>query len=323
MDKKDFDTLDEAQAARDLDFAEHVKRDILPGLFLDLEHAIPGYFDLPDWEKFCGLMRTNEKHAHKGNALLLDFDETSDGAPMRGLVFPGKNLTYSATKDCGESKVTVFTPAVWTGGYGVEGNPITNSIDYFYSNMQKDYKALPVPYKVAMLAAYIRQYVIVRETDACRFAAGMSDTLPLMRWDAELLKAGNGQVFGWRVAIRDTTPTNDMAKHIARHLKNFADGAKVEPWGVLPDGKPRFADQGKRPRTRRTSTLLLEDFVYRYLPEHGYRLANIHPEGVKLTWEEAYIIFNDMHPGIYKDWDTFRKSYSNAKTSYGWEVHGG
>ena len=309
---EDFATRTEAQSLRDDAFLSATRERFVEPLVSELRAAIPNYEHLGWYERFGALMQMNEEHAPKGAALLLDFGTVASGVtedgvevayankPARGLVFSGTSSGYGIEERDG---LKIYTPLLAEDGLGV--GPFTFRVD---ETILSD-TALPLPFRVAALALYVRQNTFSTLADSCRFAAGQVQLENSRRWYLDPIVSGLGELFGWRVLVRDITPTNPLAQHIAGVMRDAA--ATQRYTRPIADLTPRK----ERRRTRRQSTEAIVWFVDVYLQENGMHVLRS-GEGRKISWKRAYDMFREMFPDMYTHGHkSFSNSYHNAKRS--------
>ena len=312
----DFDRMTESQRMRDAAFLGRMWRRYVVPLAQELEEAVPGYGAMGAYEKFVALMRLNEEHAPDGTPLPLDLAVVEGGIDedgrhvayangrASGLVFSGRSDQYEMEDRNG---VAVYSARI------AGGRPIGIDRGGKVDAASLDDSTLPLPFRVALLALYVRQNVFVTTADSCRFAAGIVRNPELRRWFIDGIESDQRQLFGWTVHIRDTTPTNELVIYLAQQMRRSAE--RAERAHRLYSGARSVAelDQGaKRRRTRQQSTELLVWFIDEYLPSQGMHVGRT-GSGEHVSWKRAYEMFDEMHPGLYKDFRSFSNSYHNAK----------
>lgn len=315
--KKRFDKLTEPQALRDEAFVSNVRREYVEPLLTELCNAVSGYEGMDDLGKFNALMRLNEEHAPKGTHLMLDFGSfpkiyiTEGGAfeEACAAVYSGDVALYN----CGEVNGTKrYVPLIENSRVGVNGRGA--GVGYLISRdglPSPLYESLPLPFRVALIALYLRENVIVNYAESCRFAAGALQELTCRRVLLGTHGSGHLARFGWQLNIRDNTPENQMFVEIARSLRSRTAQEEAFFGGKSPFLAEHKQDEPRR-RARNTSTELLIDFIERELPSRGLYVGR-KGSGRRITWEQAYFMFDELHPNRYASKKSFADSYSNAK----------
>ena len=316
--EKGFDQVTDAQRVRDAEYIEVIRRELVAPLLEDLEAAIPNYKAMGEAERFVELMKLNEPHALEGFYLPLDFGSIDGFGQARGAVFSGCTNLH-AYHEKGGAKI--YQPLFEDYPVGTSGSLISDigflisPPDGFGEGLGKVYTELPLPYRIAVVALCIKQNVVVSPVKACRFAAGWDETLEPRRWVAHSVQGSTFQRFGWLIAIRDTTPSNDFCKHLGGTLRSIVSRQTESfPGWIDKDGEhfPLYSADKTNKRTRRDSTKALMDYFDRYLPEHGLYVGRS-GNGERISWKRAYKLFNDLHPNIYKSDKSFRNAYFNAR----------
>lgn len=318
MGKKDFDAFTKSQMQRDSRVIREIEERYVRPLQAEIEAVIPGYRDMSERNKFVELMRLNQPHAPKGDWLMVHFGHTSpdDGYyKMESAVYLGGDHRVTCfTVDGVKCYHPIFIMNQQPGVTVRPGNRLYNNAQMFIEEETEDYLAFPIPFKIALIAQLIRQNLPVDLCSACRFVAGFESELTMRRWRINEAIGGNWQIFGWNIEIRDTIPENELLTHIARHIRATAEerASNFIGWPSDEGEITLFSEYDPRKRKPRESTELLVDFIERDLPSNGYYVGRS-GEGTKLTWEQAYIRFNDLHPDIYSSRKSFEDSYHNAK----------
>ena len=321
-----YDELTEPQQVRDSAIVEQIRAAYIEPLLAEINEAIPDYANLDDWGKFLALMRLNEEVALKGDCLMLDFGWCSNDGRAYAAVYSGDTRPCICNEFEG---VKVYTPLYRDSVMGTGEQGHLHNIGYLLNspNMRKEYSplhdfydesvyhGLPLPFRVALLALYLRQNVLVRHMDACRYVAGMDSQIDCKRFMIEEARSERFQNYGWILRIRDTMPSNDMMKALARVMRwsTKSNAELLGPTNV--DGSLLYAEYEPNKRQRRThnkSTELLIDFVEREIPSRGFHVGR-KGSGEPLSWDKAYLMFNELHPDIYSSTKSFRDSYYNAK----------
>lgn len=320
MGKKDYKHLTESQKQRDLSFLQDVTERYLNPLLVELNEAIPSYSELSEWERFMALMRINQEYFENGNALCLDFGYCEERQiQMRGWVFPHTNLLTPI--DYGDG-VTVFDPWFQESQVGtIERMVFSGNVQVVLERRPDMYNALPLPYKIAVMALHIRQNVITTRIASCRCAACWDNSLTVYRQLATQIIGANQQRFGWSVFIRDTMPENNMGIDIAKTLKALAEAdislndAYIETKsGDVPTYAEHEPDKKQR-RANRQTTNNLKDFFTRYLPSQNLYVGRS-GEGTRISQSEAFELFDAMYPNQYCDYDSFFKSYYTQRKKW-------
>lgn len=318
MGNKDFDSLTQAQVSRDYMFVDNVREELINPLLDELEEAIPGYKSMDEWERFIALMKLNEDAAPVGDFLMLDFGRYADKGNMRGAAFTGGIPMILMTKQDGAE---VYIPYFQNALNTTDAYLLSRTLGAVLVEPGEDYEPFPLPFRIAAIALYLRQNVLISEIESCRFAAGLTDVPKLSRWIAQPLEAISRQRYGWSLVLRDTRPENEMALHVARALRQKAadetawlgEDAKTL-YGVVPL-YAEYEPGKKQTRSRHETTESLVDFIERFLPAHGYHVGRA-GDGEKLTWEQAMEMFKEQYPKLahkYNSVKSFSDSYRNAR----------
>lgn len=306
-----FVELTEPQQVRDSAIVEQIRAAYIEPLLTEINEAIPDYANLDDWGKFLALMRLNEEVALKGDCLMLDFGWCSNEGRAYGAVYSGDTRPHAYQEYEGTK---VYTPFYLDSDMGIGSSALLNNVGYLLDPEVDDgsvYSRLPLPFKVAVLALYLRQNVLVTLMDSCRLAAGMTTEISCKRWLLGRAQSEKLQNYGWILRIRDTMPSNEMVKALA-HLMRWNRRTAIELFGPThADGTLLYADE-KQKRSPNKSTELLIDFVERDIPSRGLHVGR-KGSGEPLSWDKAYLMFNELHPDIYSSTKSFRDSYYNAK----------
>ena len=318
MGNKDFDSLTSAQMSRDSMFVDSVREALINPLLEELEGAIPGYKCMDEWDRFIALMKLNEDVAPVGDFLMLDFGHNNEKSNMRGAVFTGEMPMILMTKLDGTE---VYIPYFQNAQNTPDANILTKMLGAVLVDPDEDYEPFPLPFRVAAIALYLRQNVIVSEVESCRFAAGLTDMPKLSRWIAQPLESRSMQRYGWSLMLRDTRPENEMALHIARALRQKAAddtawlGEDAKTFYGVVSLYAEYESGKKQTRSRHETTESLVDFIERFLPAHGYHVGRT-GEGERLSWEQAMEMFKEQYPKLankYNSVKSFADSYRNAR----------
>lgn len=320
---KDFDSLTDSQRARDAALVEHIRGVFIVPLIAELESAIPGYSDMDKADRFAELMKLNEVNAPNGAYLMLDFGRLNYER-LVSAVYSGDSSSHVVyTQHKGGFKT--YEPLFRESFGGVPGAIITD-IEYLLEppdghdvGFRDAYEHFPLPFKIAVIAQYIRQNVVTTAQNACLFAAGCIDSLETSRFLLRAMEGTSFQRFGWSITLRDTMPENEMGIFLAQSMRRaaIAESKRFPGWPV-GDGEalmPLYANDKGQTRTRHQSTQLLEDFFTRYLPQNGLYVGRS-GKGERISMKRAHAIFNEKHPGLYKSPTSFANSYYNAKKNW-------
>lgn len=312
---EDFNILNDAQGARDSYMVNKIRDDLIAPLVCELEAAIPGYKAMGNESRFAALMKLNEEHAPNGYSLVLDFGMSDNGTRLRSAVYSGRNDLHLYSERDGYK---IYDPWFLESFGGVPGS-IASNIEYLLfpphghdHGFRSVYDGLPLPFKIAVSAQYIKQNVVTTTPKACQFAAGWVSAIEPSRFVCVPMEGTSLQRFGWLIALRDTKPQNEMGIHIAKALRSYTDSAAQQFPGWPVDGElvPLFA--AEQTRTWHKSTELLVDFVERVLPSMGLYMGRS-GKGKRISIKKAYSMFDELHPGLYKSPKTFYNSYLNAR----------
>lgn len=320
----EFLHITEAQALRDRAFIRNVRRDYIDSLMQELNELIPGYDEMSERDKFAALMKENEKVPDTGYNLVLDFgiDVELMAQNRERVSFPARSLVFSGRREQAYVDAQDFVmhyPTLATSKYGIPNGASFTNAGLLW--IDKEERALPPVFRVALIAQYIRENILVSLVDACRFAAGWVDEIEPRRIQVERVVSDQSQVFGWSITIRDTMPSNEMMRDLARVLRALA------AWDVEENGEftlelgtnqptelPLFDGYEPSKRTPRATTNMLVSFIEDYLPREGLRVRRDSDKSLKkITWKQAYDMFDEMHPGIYMDAKSFETSYNNYR----------
>ena len=326
MGKKDYRLLTESQLKRDGAFLDSVVSRFIVPLLNDLANAIPGYFQLSEWERFVALMRMNQAYFDKsnGNALCLDFgycEEQQKG--MRGWVFP--HVALFTGDVCSDDAIS-FHPLFQESQAGMvdtfeHSGKTVESIERLPTDFHITFDELPLPYRIAVIALHIRQSIITTREGSCRLAAGWDTQISIHRQYIQPLITEGMQRYGWSVLIRDTIPENKMGEDIVRRIKTWVetDLSLYPAYLDTADGNiPTYAEHEpdkKQRRANRETTNNLRDFFTRYLPSENLYVGRS-GEGKRISQAEAFELFDEMYPGQYCDCDSFFKSYYTQRKKW-------
>lgn len=337
---KDFTRQTSSQLLRDEQIIALMREKVVEPLVEELNEVVPSYSDLSDCEKLCALLRLNEEHAPHGNYLIADFGQIKGFTDTKCAFYAGKqNRLFDhiciVEGDAAAKRHLPLHANTTRLGIDFDTTLPTNRLPMLLGEeatsgwyvrrpyeieRRKEYDALALPFRIADAAHALRENVLVGFADACRFVAGFDSALTPRRWIAYPNRSSSGQVFGWSVEVRDTHPSNELMLHIAGELRNMANS---DSWTLIyndisddgtSDPVPLYPEHDPRKRTPRESTLLLLQFIDEYLPQRGYHVGR-KGEGMRLTWEQAFLEFDRQYPNRYSDWKTFSTSYYNAKRS--------
>lgn len=343
MTVSNYDNQTRDQKLRDERLVDLISKRIVSPMLDEMESLVHGYSSLADSEKISAILRLNERYAPNGHMVTMEFG-VIDGVAIgyQCSMFSGVPLEYQ-TFDFGltEDGPTVYVPEytfnadlLGTHRHNLEdaqANGHSNGLmDYILHSEQyeSDFWSLPIAYRFAIAAHALRENVFCSFVDACRFVVGIDSSLTLRRWNAEMLESNDGQVFGWRIEVRDSMPPIDLFKHIARNVREKVGGifdalAAVEY--SVSDGngdvetvlgrQPLFSDAIPHKRGPRESTRVLIEFIDEYLPSIGrYVGTSNRRDGCKKTsWIDAYDLFSEKYPDMYSSVESMRGSYQNAK----------
>ena len=252
LDKSGHESLTEAQRKRDESVVAEIKANYIAPIVSELEWRIPGYLSLDELERFKAIMRLNERHAPKGEYLLLEFGLTNIETPigrtaieMSGAVFTGFGWATEdrpTNPDCPKT----FMPEFTFSGYGYDRHDygIGSVVAFLESYREEAFdedgninefregddvtddlqtlSRFPLPFRIALIANLIQQNVICTREAACRFAAGWDEEIQLSRFFINPIMTGSDRstCYGWNITIRDVKPGNDLMMDIARLLRN-------------------------------------------------------------------------------------------------------
>ena len=299
----DYDELTEAQRLKDEAFIDVARRKYVTPLVGELEKAIEGYSKMDAYDRFLALMRLNEKHAPKGESLLLEFGYVGGGVDengvhyadakleTRGLVFSGIQLGYRCEMQSG---VPVYSKAINLK------RPFGTDEDISSILNGGVYSSLPLAFRVALVALYVLQNVFTTNADACRFAAGIKNNVELRRFFVDRIRTEDGELLGWDVLLRDARPENDLMKSLGKMMRDSAK-SNVETQRIA-----EYEDAKSRKRRDTTETLIA--FIEVVLPSRG-----MHVGRGGISWKKAFGYFDVEHPGMYKNPKSFENAYHNAK----------
>lgn len=301
---KNYRGITEAQRLRDGAFISMVREKYVTPLVAELEQAIAGYSDMEPYGRFMALMELNEEHAPCGESLLLDFGYVGRGTDergnlcadasltSRGLVFSGTRFNYSCEMRNGVPVYSETFRQLFPVGSKGDIRPILDS---------DAYGSLPLAFRVALVALYVRRNVFATNRDACLFAAGIRKTIELRRYFVDGVKTEDGELLGWNVMIRDARPENafliSLGKMLRESAKAYAEAGNIAEY------------ENANSRTRRDSTETLIAFIEVSLPARGIHVGR----GGNASWKKAFALFEEEHPGMYKNPKAFENSYHNAK----------
>ena len=298
-----YDELTEAQRLRDEAFINAVRKKYVAPLVAELDAAVDGYSKMIPYDRFLALMRLNEEHAPNGESLLLEFGYVGGGVDengvpyadasltTRGLVFSGIQLNYHCEMRNG---VPVYSKAICCPHpIGTDGDILSILDGYAYDN-------LPLAFRVALIALYVRQNVFTTNANACCFAAGIRNDVELRRFFVDRIRTESGELLGWDVMLRDARPENDLMKSLGRMMRESAN-RNIETQRIAESEKAKS-------RKRRDTTETLIAFIDEVLPSRGMRVGR-----VGISWKKAFQYFEEIHPGMYKNPKSFENAYHNAK----------
>lgn len=321
----DFFVPTESQAERDESLIKHVRETLVMPLLEEIGQRIPSYMEMSELERFKALMRINSEYAYMGPSLPLRLGWAADFGTMKSAVFSNKNELY-LYKDIGGA--VVYEPLIVDSEAG--NDELYSNAAYLLDYEAADensfvntvYKTLPIPFKIALVALYVRQHVITTYEESCRFAAGWSDAPRFARIMYKSIGAAAEQRFGWHVFFRDAMPQNAMGEEVARVLRQRAavDTKSFPGWidegGQLIPLFDGYDPTAKQKRDSRESTKLLKDFFTRILPSRGYYVGRS-GVGTRLMIDDAYKQFDTLHPGLYTSKESFANAYYRARKEWG------
>lgn len=322
MKEKDYRRLSEDQLLRDNAIINAITEDFVKPIHEELRKTIEGYEGMHDRDKYLSLMRLNEQHAPKGNWLMVDFGYVGRGHDINGIesALPARCGMYDGTEAAHSyidiEGVRVFKPAIDIGE------------DFFtspYYMGEEYYQSLPVCFRIALISNLICRNILTTQINACRYVAGMDDTLEPSRYilhkEQSLMPTHFGQYYGWSIQVRDTTPEDKMMLQIASQIRNAAAydieyGLPASDYTQQQGHQaiPLYAEKGQR--KPRESTRLLVSFIDEHLPQMGYRVTRS-GDGERIRWHEAWKLFSKDYPNRYATEKSFRDSYYNAKRRRG------
>ncbi len=308
---KDFSSLSESQKMRDNSILDEIHSEYVAPLIDELCSLIPNYSSMDDRSKFVQLLLLNEEFALNGDWLQVDFGYMSDMNRAIAAFYSGEQSHYYQEWDGVKAYIPYYVSA---DEIGVPLNPLMPfwaSIPNYTDEGRKSFDALPICFRIAVIARTIQQNLLVTLRDACRYAAGFDTELTLKRFRVRAYESSEMQRFGWCVDIRDTSPENELMLKIAGDIRLEVKSHEGKQYSCSPlyteTDKPR-----KRRRTRHESTEKLIAFVDIVLPGRGYYVGR-KGKGERLSWDSAYSMFCEEFPGIYNSVKSFRDSYYNAK----------
>lgn len=318
---KDFSKMTDSQLMRDRAVLNEITKKLVSPLLYELSVAVRGYADMSDREKYVSLLMLNEEHAKEGDSLLVDFGSIN-GTDTLSSFFAGESIQLERHWDGARQYTPLYIDSEHPG-FEHNGSLAYNNLLLYDEDGLEQFSKLPICFRLAAIARTIQQNLLVTRKDACRYAAGFDDDLHLTRWRARPLESGYIQRFGWYVEIRDTKPENELLREIARRIR-VSVNSYIDSYEYIPteDGNiPLYAESNEprqHKRTRHASTENLVGFIDLYLPSIGLYVGRS-GVGKRISWKEAFEIFNDEYPGIYNSEKSFRDSYYNAKKARQYE----
>ena len=212
------DELTPLQRVRDEGIVDTLRSRFIAPLLDDLEKAVPGYGSMSADEKIAELRMLNAETGERGAYLLVSF--VKDGLGTR--VYDGNPEHSGAVQQNGTpGRSLAFVYA---------DNDFLRKLEEFGQrpNGAEELTSIPIPYRIGMVAEALRQNVLVSLASACRFAAGIDAEPELLRYDVHRNMSSEGNVFSWTITIRDTWPTDELAKHIAREIRGIVSKVDEE-----------------------------------------------------------------------------------------------
>lgn len=308
----DFKDQTKDQLLRDKTLVDNLKESVVLPLLDELSSVVQTYRVMDEEEKIRALLSLNAKHAPQGDWLLLDFGGLSKGDAW--CAFSGQSAFETVLID---NETKAYVPRFITSlGLGTPMNETDRRLDFIQNDTS--FKQLPIVYRIGMVAYALRENVFCSLSDACRFAAGIDGDLKLWRSEIEPLISANYQRFGWRIEVRDVMPSNELAVSAARKARALTQietsiiGSIESSAGQIPI----HAEYEPKKRRPRGSTNLLIEFIENYLPSKGCYVGRKRVEGrKKISWQQAYDLFDEKYPQMYVSVDSFKGSYTNAKTA--------
>lgn len=343
----EYDELTKVQRKRDEAFIETVRKNLIAPTIAQLEKEAPGYSKMTDYDRFSMLMKMNDAHAPNGEYLVMDLgwcdvepvEPIGEGFELICAVFSGIEWQEEPDSASGIKIPKRYVPRFYNYGYGFGfernytepeewlqvGRYLASSRRSADNPAEDDLRTLelfPIPYRIALIALYIRQNVLCAWKEACRFAAGFDEELHPTRRFIQSIEGFNGntsELFGWSITIRDTDPGNELALDAARIIRKVASEEREAYRSLVQDFGEEHAKElasrfmtiaennpfEKKARSKRQTTEALEDFLFRYLPSKGLHVKR-KGEGEHLKWSEAQRIFEMEYGEVYAA-DSFRK----------------
>ena len=214
-------------------FIESVARDYLRPLQDELAREIAGYQGMDARARFVHVVKLDERQHGQGDSLPLGEALVHAGASLgqevafRCLVgdAPSMELVevkqyqprFSDRRQLKQSFALNSAPELFPDRAGA------SRLHEFLVDEREAYDALPAPYKAALLCLYIEGRVVARSEDVLAFVLGAAELHGQLSTATPAVNV-NGKPDGWLVRIRDSKPSVEFGKNLARALRDYRPG---------------------------------------------------------------------------------------------------
>ena len=263
----------EAQLVKDEAFVEATRAAFVAPLVEELAAAVDGFEGMSLQDRFVAVLALNEPHVGVGDSLMLDvlpvYAGRELGNPRRAMASDGVVVERYVPRFSSDMSAALLAPA----GMG--------DVGAFLQQERDLYDELPVSYRAALLALYVRKSLLVEPHEATAFVLGCCDPTP-RRFMAAHVRDGAGEVAGWLVRVRDNRPPQLFAIDLANRLRNAHDEVEALTWEVDEAFGVRPYESLVNRRSSPAKTALAYAYVDALLAS-GVKVGR----GGDLTWEQV------------------------------------